>query len=118
MDKMNRRLLYAADLGRLSKICGLFSSAFAGERSNAAALADRFVRERGWEWDDVLVAPSLPPLTPPPAWQKTVAACRARIELLNQWERAFLAEIATYQHPPSSKQADTLAKIAKRVVSS
>jgi hypothetical protein len=118
MDKMNRRLLYAADLGRLSKICGLFSSAFEGERSNAAALAARFLRDRGWEWDDVLVAPSLPPPTRSPAWQRTVAACRARTELLNRWERTFLAEIETYRHPPSSKQLDTLARIAKRVFSS
>src|SRR5947209_3626290 len=117
MDKMNRRLLYAADLGRLSKICGLFSSAFEGERSNAAALAARFLRDRGWKWDDILVAPSLPPptLKPPPACQQTVATCRARADLLNPWERRFLDEIATYQHPPTSKQLDALARVAKRV---
>jgi hypothetical protein len=120
MNTMNRRPVGASDLKRLTKICGLFSSAFPGERSNAAALADRFVRERGWEWHEVLAAPSLPPSAPePPAtWQQVVAACRARSDLLSQWERRFLDEIATYQHPPSTKQLDALARVAKRVFSS
>jgi hypothetical protein len=109
-----KRVLEASDLDRLSKLCGLFSSDHDGERANAAGLADRFLRDRGWRWTDVLTAPSLSP-PDPPAWQSTVAACRARPDRLSAWELDFLAELATYRHPPSGKQADILARIAARV---
>jgi hypothetical protein len=106
--------LAASDLDKLTKLCGLFSSDFEGERANAAALADRLLRSHGLRWVDVLSASRLPP-PDPPAWQSTVAACRARPDRLSAWERDFLAELATYRHPPSGKQADILARIAARV---
>ena len=43
-----------ADRTRLAKLCGLFSSAHAGERASAAAKADALVRSLGLRWPDVL----------------------------------------------------------------
>lgn len=113
----SKRPLEAADLTRLQRLCGMFGSDHDGERSNAAALADRYLRDRGWRWCDVLTAPRLAPPKPPepdPAdWQGTVAACLKRAEL-NAWERDFLTKLACYDHPPSERQRFYLARIAAR----
>jgi hypothetical protein len=115
MHKLNMRRLCNANLNRLSKICGMFSSVFEGERANAAALADRFLRDRGLTWADILPTQLPSPTSTSPAWRQVVAACRARPDLLTEWERAFLAKVATYQKGPSGKQAEILATIAAKV---
>lgn len=115
MDRMIKRPLNGAELNRLSKICGLFSSAFEGERANAAALADRFLRERGLGWLDILPVPLPSPTSTSPAWRQVVAACRARPDLLTEWEWAFLAKVATYQKGPTGKQAEILATIVAKM---
>ena len=47
-----------ADRERLVKLCGIFGSDHAGERANAAAAADRLVRQAGLRWPDVLILPN------------------------------------------------------------
>jgi hypothetical protein len=42
------------DTQKLAKLCGMFGSDHAGERANAAAAADRLVRERGLTWPIIL----------------------------------------------------------------
>jgi hypothetical protein len=52
----------ALDLAdRLAKICGMFGSHHAGERSAAAAKADSLVRAAGLTWPDVIRLPSMRP---------------------------------------------------------
>jgi hypothetical protein len=115
MNRIIKRPLSRADLNRFSKICGLFSSTFEGERSNAASLAHQFLCDRGLEWGDVLLASSLPPTSKSADWQQLVLACRACPERLSEWERAFIATVATYRKDPSGKQAKILATIAAKV---
>jgi hypothetical protein len=56
------QLLPDADLDKLRKLCGLFSSEHAGERATAAAMADAFLRSRGLRWTDVLHHVPRPPV--------------------------------------------------------
>jgi hypothetical protein len=113
MENTKQRTLDQDDIVRLQKLCGLFSSDQPGERANAAAMADRFLRDRGLRWPDVLTAPGLPP--PADAWRETVAACRARPDRITAWEKDFLSEIATYRNPPSGRQAEILARIFAKI---
>jgi hypothetical protein len=124
-----KRRLQSADLDRLSKLCGLFSSDHAGERANAAGLADRFLRERGWRWPDVLHAPALPSKADPSTdpwqhaladwpenWREVVWMCqRQRDVTLSARNREFLAAILAYDHRPSAAQLKWLANIVDRV---
>jgi hypothetical protein len=41
----------------LKKLLGMMGSAHEGERANAAALADRMIRENGLTWNDVVSVP-------------------------------------------------------------
>ena len=52
------------DRERLAKLCGMFGSDHEGERANAAAAADRLVRQAGLRWPDVIAAPRLAPPSP------------------------------------------------------
>lgn len=121
---MEKTRLAAVDLVRLTKLCGLFSSAHAGERASAAAKADAFLRQHGCRWGDVLSLPTLAPPPPPPppdpppvpAWQQTAAACRAHADRMSAWEVAFVTKIATYAHSPTQRQLDCLAAILARVL--
>src|SRR5689334_15269788 len=102
-------VLSAADLDRLVKLCGLFSSHHAGERANAAGLADQFLRERGLRWPDVLAAPRLAPLTSksPPSngndpfaayggWRAAAGFCLRHHHLLNDWGSDFCSTLLSY----------------------
>ena len=104
----------AHDLDRLSKLCGLFSSDHAGERSSAAAMADRFLRERNLRWVDVLAAPALPPPKPKPkhdpndpfavhgGWHAAAVFCLRHRSLVTAWESRFLATLIDYGDIPSA----------------
>jgi hypothetical protein len=125
-----KRPLEAADLDRLSKLCGLFSSDFEGERANAAGLADRFLRDRGWRWPDVIHAPALaPPASKPkPApddwpdalrdwpenWRIAIDLCQRAAACLPPKDVAFLASISGYQHQPSAAQIAWLRNVIDR----
>jgi hypothetical protein len=56
--------LSEAELHRLTKLCGLLTSTFPGERTLAAEKASEFLRERKLTWADVLRPP---PSHAPPA---------------------------------------------------
>ena len=58
---------------RLVKLCGLLGSSAAGERANAAALADAYVREMGLTWADVIKVAQ--PETGLPDWQLMTVEC-------------------------------------------
>lgn len=46
------------DRDQLVKICGMFDSANAGERANAALKATRLVQAAGKAWNDIIEPPS------------------------------------------------------------
>jgi hypothetical protein len=105
---------------RLSALLGMLGSDHDGEVLNAGRLASRLIRGAGLTWDQVLTVPSGPARPPPdppkpPDWRSAVAACCARTARLTQWERDFLAELATYRHAPSDRQTEILGRIHARV---
>jgi hypothetical protein len=123
---------------RLAKVCGLFSSAHAGERASAAAKADRLLRDIGLTWTDVICAPTL---APPPRpqwrgadwrddawrtdwhtdWRTDLQFAAARMHDLNQRERDFinnLVSAARWRAPPlapTARQCAWLSDICRRL---
>jgi hypothetical protein len=123
-------VLNATELDRLCKICGLFSSGFSGERANAAAMADRMLRERGLQWCDVLGAAALPKPNPDPApqhepedwlaefpggWRAAATLCLRSGTKLSSWERKFCIRLAHYKLRPSSKQVAILKSLVDQI---
>jgi len=93
---------------RLAQLCGMFGSAHEGERANAAALADRLVRQSGLTWHDVI-------RQPPPEWQAIAIHVRAHRHMLNARERDFIDNVVRQRRPPSEKQLDWLVAIYSRL---
>lgn len=77
---------------RLVRLLGLLGSAFDGERANAAAMADRLVREAGLTWDQVIAAAGAP--------QHQEARASAQARKWPPWGEArwgpTVGELATY----------------------
>jgi hypothetical protein len=103
------------DRERLAKLCGLFGSDHAGERANAAAVADRLVRQAGLRWLDVV-------LPAPPRFEREIKAvrdaaefCRRHPQRLSPWERQFLDSIADRPGRLSDKQAAVLARLGAKI---
>jgi hypothetical protein len=105
------------DRARLAKLCGMFGSDHAGERANAAAAADKLIREAGLRWPDVLL-PALPPL-PHGRNVRTVPAAAAFVldhaDSLTEWERDFARSIKRLKYPPSAKQIEVLERLVDKV---
>lgn len=99
---------------RLRRLCGMMGSDHDGERANAAALADRLIRDSGLTWDAVI---HLTPPRPQPArnWRAVVSGCRGQATELTTWEKMFLADISWRPRDPSPKQLAVLASIARRL---
>jgi hypothetical protein len=108
----------------LAKLCGMFGSNFAGERENAARLANMFVKSRGLTWDQV-IRPSLqearqqpPPLhpTPQPAeWYQMAAFCWRNSTHLNDKEYGLIASILDRSSQPTPKQMKWLRDITRKL---
>jgi hypothetical protein len=121
-----KRPLEAADLDRLSKLCGLFSSDFEGERANAAGLADRYLRDRGWRWSDVIHAPTLPPpgagndddrlASWPGGWRAAARFCVGNSRALTAWERDFCVNLLGYVGAATVKQCAILRRVLEKVL--
>lgn len=117
--------LPAKQLDRLSKIAGLLASDQAGEVVAAAAAGTRILRDARLTWADLVqgsitttTAPRKAKRPPQPApagdWRDDVVACRARLDLMSEWERRFLANLAGFTSL-SPKQVTVLARLRERV---
>ena len=103
-----RALVTPKQVERLVQLCGMFGSSHDGERANAAALADRLVRQVGLTWAYVIV--------PPPAeWQHMALVCRAHAHVLKEREREFIDDMARLRKPPSDKQLAWLESLYARL---
>jgi hypothetical protein len=99
------------DADRLAKLCGPFSSDHDGERANAAALADKLLRDRGLSWDTILKPFSI-------TETETVAGkihyATENLDLLNLWEIAFLHSVEG-RHSLSIRQRQVLNQIIAKI---
>jgi hypothetical protein len=112
---------------RLARILALLSSDKSGEVGAAAAAATQFLRARDIDWRDLLVPSALPARAAPPQfnlfdswpqrWRAAVHVClQAPADLVCGNDRRFLQTIARYEHRPSAKQLNWLARILTDVL--
>lgn len=94
----------------------------AGYSINAGRMADRFIRERGLTWPQI-IAPT-PPATFPPLSREPATALEWRqlavwikrnfADQLNAREYEFVVHMAAWRSMPSPKQQQWLSAIAQR----
>jgi hypothetical protein len=101
------------DRDRLTKLCGMFGSDHAGERANAAAAADKLIREAGLRWPDVIVPVLSGPA--PRHREREIESDDEAIDYalefqdaLTTWEINFLRTLRRQRTPISPKQRTIL----------
>jgi hypothetical protein len=106
---------------RLAKLCGLFGSDHDGERANAAAMADRLIRDLGLTWREVLItSPPKAAVSVSSSWRepKTADECVGlalrHTDLLSDWEYDFLLNIRGRRNL-SDKQWNVVDRIVSRI---
>jgi hypothetical protein len=92
---------------------GRLGSPYDGERAAAGLLLDRFLRERGLVWDDV-VAPPAPLESEEDSWRADATEAARYPGLLNPWERNFLRALVGFAEI-SEKQRQALQRIVAKV---
>ena len=113
-----------SDAAKLTKLLGMLNSEFEGERANAGKLADKFLRERGLRWGDVIPSSATAPRRPTYAANDTdagtdaakVVACLKRRDQLNEWELKFCLSLKAWRRL-TEKQRAKLNEIHARVCS-
>ena len=104
------------DVGRLARICGMFSSNHIGERAAAAAKADAIVRGAGLTWPDVLNSNRASAHKSETSWRRELTPAMILATYgaaLTGWERCFLAGLV--KRPNWTKrQREVLADIQGR----
>jgi hypothetical protein len=117
--------LPAKQLDRLVKVAGLLASDQPGEVFNAALAATRILHEPWLTGTDLAaasittVAPTCkasrsPRSAPASDWRCDIAACRARPDLISDWEQRFLQNLTSFASM-SMKQSTVLARLRERV---
>jgi hypothetical protein len=111
--------LTVAELRKLAGICARFGSPFDGERANAAALADRLVRDRGATWTDVLHAEPPVPVVIQPQAPRYWRQCAEELlfehsSAVTEWEQGCLQSILQKGDALSHKQEVILRRIATK----
>ena len=109
---MSRAMLNPRAAEHLVKLCGLFGSDHAGERDNAARMADDFVRKLGLTWANVILGGE----NKIEHWLVMARHCEAdRTTSFSPRERAFIANLARGRYPPSDKQMAWLEALHARL---
>lgn len=108
------------DVERLGKLLGMLGSEHEGERSAAAAAADRKLRELGLTWEQLVARAfhvASPPGQPRPAAARHLAATdwlMACWPFLSEWERNFTSSLRA-QASLTLRQRAKLGEIVRRV---
>jgi hypothetical protein len=111
---MTLPLLEADEATRLVRLLGMLGSAHDGEVLNAARMADRFVRERGLMWTQI-IQPKPAEVTGADGW-RTMARWNISNfgDELREKEAAFVGQMTTWRGMPTEKQQAWLKTIAER----
>jgi len=98
---------------KVARLCGMFGSEHAGERANAAMLADRAVKGAGLTWYILLgIEPSKVDDL------EKLNYCMRNRDRLNDWELGFIDSIQRWlakQRPLTDKQHETLDSLYHEV---
>jgi hypothetical protein len=106
---------------RLSKICGLLTSAFAGERANAAEAASALLRDMGMTWAELIEAAfreGAPKAKPRQKYRPSAsldAFMAAHASQITPWETGFLKDLAARPRQLTTKQIQILKQVAVKV---
>lgn len=115
---MQNILLAPADIERFGKLLGMLGSDHDGERAAAAAMATRFLQQRGLSWSEfvssVLAVPSLGTSAPLPH-RSTARECLAIVGIWTAKELSFLRNMEIRRQAPTPGQAEWLADLHLRV---
>jgi hypothetical protein len=123
--------LTTKEISRLVKLCGVFSSHHPGEIANAAALADKLLREHGLQWSDVIRLPigreldeaadsdaavggGDPFATWPGGWRGACEFVLRHKALLSRWEQEFASKVSGYIGNITGKQKPILRDLVDR----
>ena len=104
---VGRALLNPQAAEHLARLLGMTGSDHDGEVLNAARLADRFVRQLGLTWFDVIFISQ--------RWQHMAKVCRERMPELSSREADFIATISRSRRMPTDKQVAWLTAIYERL---
>ncbi len=102
---------------KLAKIVSLLGSDHDGERSAAAAVATRILRDHGMTWADLVPVGTAAPTRPAPASTAVLPQEIARRVLLDKrhllspWEVQFAESVARWRGRVTPKQAARLAQL-------
>jgi hypothetical protein len=96
---------------RLARLLGMMGSSHDGEALNAARMADKFVRDHGLTWHQVV---NVPIAVPGDAQQLARAILRDHCSSLNERELSFVYSMTRWRRPPTAKQRQWLEDIAQR----
>jgi hypothetical protein len=102
------------DRERLAKLCGMFGSDHAGERANAAAAADRLIREAGLRWPDLIMPALALPTRAPHTAADVIELVIEHEDALTPWERDFARSVQRQRYPLSSKQTEVLKRLFEK----
>ena len=115
--------LSSSDKARLGRVLGMTGSDHDGEVCAAARAANRFVREHGTTWPEVLGAgPQPEEVRPGPrwrgddevAWRRQATACLKHPQFIDKWENTFLTGLPRFPRL-SKKQRFNLDNIVTRL---
>ena len=114
-------LISPAEVERLAKICGLFSSDYVGERAAAAHKADQIVRAAGLTWPDVLQATEHKGRSDDGRRQRGRGLGPGDIlrhpdAQLTAWECTFLSSLVRRSRSWTPRQQQVFTEIRDRVV--
>jgi hypothetical protein len=103
---------------KLAKMIPRLSSGHDGEVVATAHAIQRTLQSSGRDWHDLVTHLCMP--TPiiqisSADWRREVQFCAIHVELLNNWERSFIATLAEYRRRPTDKQMKLLGDIAARL---
>jgi hypothetical protein len=125
---MNNSTLNPTAADRLAKLCGMFGSAYDGERATAAAMADRELRAAGLTWEQLVEAAqrglAAPSATRTPGATAANGGRTAPVvewlcqhqHLLSSWERGFVEDLRErWRGPLTAKQSEKLRDIERRL---
>lgn len=113
--------LSPAERTRLVGILGMLGSAHDGERSAAAALASRLVRDKGITWDALILgggdrqggaSAGQAGAGAGLGWRTALALCLRHLAALSDWEAKFTCDLQNRRTMPTPKQIAKLIQIA------
>ena len=107
----------ALDHEKLIRVLGMLGSDHPGERANAAAAADRMIREAGLRWPDIIQ----PKLAPPSRRQREFENLKEALDYtldfageLSEWELSFIWSVRRQRTPISPKQSAIVRQIIEK----